>query len=572
MLAELSIKNFAIIDDLRIRFSGGLTAITGETGAGKSILIHAVNLLLGSRATSRMIRTGARSAELEALFYIRPDAPFAADLAQGGIDISDSLLIQRTISATDRHRIHINGRLATLDMLSSITEKLASISGQHAHQKLLNEEEHLNILDQYAGTMALREETAGLHRDILGSLAEKKSLETLKKNAQERKQLLVFQKEEITAASIMENEDLELEKEISRLKNALTLQQTAYECEQSLYGAQGAAAEILGQAAKRVASAALLDPDMEQLAQDLESAQYQVEDIAAGLRDYLGHISMDQERLEDREERLYLLASLKRKYGNTLEAVLEYHSGIDSELAKIENREDALKSLDDKLVRASVAIRKKAALLSKNRKKAARAFSKTVAAQLHALGMEDTRFSVEFSSVPAHKDPDHPLNLNDAGIDETGMDRAGFMIAPNVGEKEKPLKEIASGGELSRVVLAVKAILAETDSVETIIFDEVDAGVGGAVADSVGEKLAALSQAQQVVCITHLPQIARFSAHHLTITKQVSKGRAVSRVRTLDENERVDEIARMLSGGNVTETSRKHARELLALNSPLKAG
>ena len=565
MLTELSIKNFAIIDDLRIRFSGGFTVITGETGAGKSILVNAVNLLLGSRATPGMVRTGAASAELEALFSLEPGTNFCQSLEEMGHDCQDGLLIQRTISDKDRHRIYINGRIATMQMLSQVTEKLASISGQHAHQRLLKEDEHLNLLDHFAGLWPLRQEVAGLHARITALGRELSQARALVQSAGQRRELLEFQAREIESAAILPNEDVDLEQEKMRLKNARLLAQTGHECLEELSLGENSVVSRLGVAAKKLDAAAAKDPALAPQVQSVREALYQAEDAASELGAYLGRLHEDQGRLEAVEERLYFLSVLKRKYGGTLESIAERAKAIKQELSGLETQSGSVENLEAEQAALAQAIREKAQSLSRQRAQAAGAFSEAVAAQLQGLGMAGTRFSVNLFPLPLPQDLQSPLAVGNAGVDATGMDHAVFLIAPNVGESLKPLKETASGGELSRVVLALKAILAGTDCVETVIFDEVDAGIGGAVAHSVGEKLFSLAKTHQVVCITHLPQIARFADQHFRIEKKVVQGRTISSVLPLEGENRVEEIARMLGGGPVTPTSRKHAAELLGL-------
>ncbi len=563
MLRELTIRHFAIIDDLTIRFEPGFTILSGETGAGKSIIINAVNLLLGSRASDKLVRTGADSAELEALFEVPSESPVARLMAENEFDPEEGLMVRRIISAGGRNRVYLNNRLATMKLLNDLTGNLASISGQHAHQGLLNEEDHLDILDQFGGLMPLRGEVARCHDEILPLLERLTSLQAKQHRQSEQMDLLRFQQEEIANAAIEPDEDAALEKERSILRNAESLYRTVYEGIEALYNAEDAVAARLGEVARQLEKACEIDPDLTPRAQGVADAAFQIEDIVEGLRAYLQTIRIDEARLEEIEARLDALQKLKRKYGGSLAEVRERLKTIEAELATIENIDEEIRETEATLAHRHRDLAALAADLSAKRKETARTLADQVEAELSTLKMADTRFEVLVAPLAAGESASPWLTEGDAAIRRTGMDRASFMIAPNVGEALKPLAAIASGGELSRVVLALKAILAQTESVETVIFDEVDAGVGGGVAEVVGRKLASLSGFHQVICITHLPQIAKFARHHFRIRKQVVEGRTHTTIEPLDMEERLQEIARMLGGIDVTQTTLDHAREML---------
>ena len=563
MLKALSIRNFAIIDDLQISFSGGLTILSGETGAGKSIILNAVNLLLGSRASTDLVRTGADSAELEALFEIADSSRVAKMMHANGYEPSEGLLVRRIISRHDANRVYINGSMATIQLLNTITENLASISGQHAHQLLLKEEQHLFILDQYGELIPLRVAVGICFKKMLPQLEKLKELTALKKRQAEHIELLEFQKKEITTTNPAPGEDQDLEQQRVRLKNAAELYQTVYNSIESLYGEAGSVMEKLVAVEKDLDKISRLDPQLNPKVQSLQNTAYQIEDLIEGLRNYLNSIEIDEKQLEAVEERLDSLNKLKRKYGGSLDAVFEKLKFIDQELCSIENLTEKISETETQIDRLHAELKDLALALSHKRKKAADRFAKKVIGQLATLKMSKTDFSVSLEAIPADERTDPHLTAGSHVITETGIDRATFLIAPNVGEALKPLAAIASGGELSRVILALKALLAKTDSVETVVFDEVDAGIGGGVAEVVGKKLADLAAHHQVICITHLPQIAKFADQHFRISKRVSAGRTRTSINQLDAEERYQEIARMLGGKNITQTTLAHARELL---------
>jgi DNA repair protein RecN (Recombination protein N) len=563
MLRELSIRNFAIIDDLNIRFSDGLTVLSGETGAGKSIIINAVNLLLGSRATATMVRTGAETAELEAMFEIAPQSRVARLMTEQGYDPSEGLLIRRIISKNERHRIYINGRLSTIQILDSVTENLASISGQHAHQGLLKEEQHLLILDQFAGLMPMRNELAGLYNEIVPLVKKLKELNSVKDRRTEQIEYLSYQKKEIIDASIKPGEDVSLEQDRTRLKNREALFEAVNSSIEELYSAQGSVTERLGIVRKNLNKASRLDPELSSKEEAVAEAAYNIEETANSLRAYLAKIETDEKVLEAVESRIDVLNKLKRKYGGTLQAIFEQLDAIRMELSGIENLSETIDETQKKLGLLHKELAACAGELSEKRRESAKDFALKVEKELSTLKMPRTKFEVSLQTQPASDSADLFFTTAGSIINETGIDRALFLIAPNVGEALKPLSGIASGGELSRVILALKALLAGTESVETIVFDEVDAGIGGGVAEVVGRKMASLARHHQIICITHLPQIAKFGDHHLRISKHVAGGRTRTTITPLAENERVEEIARMLGGEEITRATIAHAREML---------
>ncbi len=566
MLREISIKNFAIIDDLRISFSRGFTILSGETGAGKSIIINAVNLLLGSRATAGFVRTGAEYAELEALFDISPDSRTARILAENGLETAE-LIVRRIIARNNRHRVYINNRLSTIALLTTLTENLASISGQHAHQGLLDEEQHLLTLDRFGNLIPLREKVRKQFQQMQPLIRKLEELKELKNRQAEKRELLAFQKNEILEADIKTGETEELEQELLLLKNGETIFRAVHSGIEELYSAQNAIVERLVEVRKQIEKVCQIDPELESKVEHLNDVTFRVEDITEGLRAYLDQIPLDEKRMETAEERLFFIRKLCRKYGGSPDSLLTHLKKTEEELDSIENLEERIGETEKVLAGHHETLRTLARELSEKRKKTAEVLAEKVEKELAALKMSDTRFRVSVSPIP-FSDGNNPwLRANEKGcISENGMDHAGFMIAPNIGEELKPLSQIASGGELSRVVLALKVILAETESVETVIFDEVDAGIGGSVAEIVGRKIAELASFHQIICITHLPQIARFGNHHFRISKEVKQGRTRTSITPLTEKERIEELARMLGGVKMTQATLDHAMEMFQEN------
>lgn len=567
MLTELTIKNLAIIDDMTVSFEDGLNVLTGETGAGKSIIINAVNLILGMRATSKWIRTGEANAEIEASFTVTPGTAVARLMESHELSPEDGLVIRRVISDKDRHKIYINGRMGTIQMLADITQNLASISGQHANQGLLREETHLDLLDQFGNLFALREKVKTLYGDLVPLLASLRKYRDMEQKQAQHLEFLQFQKNDIEKAALRPREDEELEEKRNRLRYGEALSQTVHQTLEELYTMDGAVFERLSGLQAGLDKAAALDPELGKLASDMTDLVYKIEDMAGALRDYGETISTDSSLLEETESRLDFLTKFKRKYagpGGSLADVEALYQSIVKDLAEVENIGTVIKDLETAIGEKQSELLGQARDLSEKRSRTASRLSSLVEKELAGLDMKKTRFEVRVEPVPADGNTPEWLKDGENVLTETGLDRAMFMISPNVGEEMKPLSKIASGGELSRVVLALKAILAGVDSVSTIVFDEVDAGIGGGVAEKVGEKIKALSAHHQVICITHLPQIAKFGDVHFKIEKSVVKGRTRTGIVPLTGDQRVDELARMLGGQTITPATLAHAREMLA--------
>jgi len=556
MLRELRIKNFAIIDELGISFGPGLNVMSGETGAGKSIIIGALHLLLGDRASPDQIRTSEDAAEVEALFGISGQDALKEKLAEMGLESGDELVIRRTVTRGGRSRVYVNGNQATLNLLASLSGSLVNICSQHEHQIILNADHHIDILDEFGGLLAERRAYTELFAEYQAMTARLEELRSLNRRKIEREDFLRFQLGEIRDAGIRPGEDADLAEEKKILSNARKLADLAAKAYDSLYGREGSVLGELKTALHDVREIRKIDSSLGVSPEDMDSLFFHLEDAALALRDYMNRITVDPERLSEIEERLEQLHRLKRKYGGTLEGVLKAAADMEKELEHITSIDDEISRLSGESASRKTVLLERAAHLSDGRRRAAEDLRKAIEMEIKALRMPEARFEVFFAD-PQLDDTGNPI------LTARGIDTVEFFLTTNVGEALKPLNRIASGGELSRIILALKKALARTGSVGTIVFDEVDSGIGGAVAEVVGRKLKEVSGHHQVICITHLPQIASFGDCHFLVSKAVTGDRTNSSVRLLSEKERLDEIARMLGGVEVTEKTREHAREML---------
>jgi DNA repair protein RecN (Recombination protein N) len=570
MLTELTITNFAIIDELHLRFTPGFNVLTGETGAGKSIIIDAVSLLLGGRADTTFIRTDADVAQVEGIFRLneRLQADINPILEREGLegDIADTLILGREIRATGRNYCRVNGRTVSLSLLEEISQPLVDIHGQSEHLSLLRVRAHQRFLDQFAGLDEPRETMA---QEVRKLQATRKELAGLLRDEQElarRVDQLTYQVEEIEAARLQPGEEEELTAERTRLANAEQLSQLAGEAYAALYEGgeeQLSAADLLGQATRALAQLRKIDASLGEQEQLAESLAIQVDELARTLRDYQESIEFSPARLAQVEERLSLIYSLKRKYGHSIEEVLAFGERAQAELESITHSEERIEALREEEEQLRHTLGRMAAELSQARRAASERLAAEVEAQLADLSMEGARFAVDLSWT----DDPNGVYVGEQALacDERGIDRIEFLIAPNVGEGLKPLVKVASGGETSRLMLALKTVLSAADETATLIFDEIDQGIGGRVGGIVGRKLWGLTQTDglqhQVLCVTHLPQIAGYADTHFRVEKGVSEQRTTTCVRTLSGDGRVEELAVML--GTPSEGTRRSAQEIL---------
>ncbi len=551
MLLELSIENFVLIKRASLSLSEKFTVITGETGAGKSLSVQALKLLLGARADSRQVRPGEKQAVVQALFT-NPESVTPL-LEERGIEPGDDLIIRRIIPASGKGgRIYINGSLVSLQDLREITSDLVSISSQHEYQSLLKKGSHGLWLDRFAGLEQERERVSGLFKAFTSCSRELEQLVSSRKQQAEDEERLRHEAELIDSVNPSEDEEEEIQQELSVLRSAKELILRGESIYSALYAGKGAVIELLSEAVKDLERMCRADARLEKMLEDAHSLRYQAEEIAHEIRDYVRSLPSDLARLEQLEERLYSIRQLRRRFGPGIDDVLSYRKEIEEKLAQasgISERIDALKKEKESISRELIDAARQ---LSERRIAAASELSGEVCSELSDLKLKDTQFIVDV------RRPEEP-EVDDIG--PSGFDNVSFLFSANAGQEPAPLARIASGGELSRVMLALKAVLARKGGIETVVFDELDSGISGEVADMVGKKLRSLSQNGQVVAISHYPQIAACADMHIGVEKGVADGVAITRMKGLEGEERVDEIARMLGGGE--EDARAWAARLL---------
>jgi DNA repair protein RecN (Recombination protein N) len=562
VLKELRIQNFAIIDEIHVPFTTGLHVFTGETGAGKSILVEALSLALGGRASAEMIRSGQETATIEAVFDLTGRSELAELTRAHGIEAAgDELVIRRAISAS-RNRVYVNGSLSTVSVLELFGARLVEIHGQYEQQTLLHPERQLDILDSYAGVFELR---GALERNYYYLQGLRKRLADLTAQADERtrrQQLLQFELHEIDQANLRPDEEEELKTKRQVLMHTEKLLQVTQGSSDALYAGEDTLVERLGQVLRAIEEVSGIDPALKPVVEDLRAALYQLEEAGRALGDYAARVEFDPVRLSEIEERLAELSALKRKFGPTVEDILAHRDDLAKELESLQHQVENMEALRAEIAVTEQQVCQQALELSERRMAVGASLEQAVERELHELSMEAARFVIAFRRTP---DPAGFIAVEGAPVQlmPTGIESVEFLFTSNPGEEPRPLAKIASGGELSRVMLALKGILAAVARVPTLVFDEVDTGIGGGVAEVVGRKLKALTKTCQVFCITHLPQVASRGDVHFLIEKQVVSGRTVTTVRPLSARERVDEIARMSGGLVITETTRRLAVELL---------
>jgi DNA repair protein RecN (Recombination protein N) len=544
MLAELTVENYAVVERARIRFHPGFNLLTGETGSGKSIVVGALGLVFGGRASADVIRSGADRARVSAIFEVSLQHP---DLDPAGA--GEDLLIEREVQANGKSRAWINSRPVTAALLRELAPQLGLIHGQHDQQALFDPAAQLDELDSFGGLDAQRKAAAAAYREWNEALKELADLEGSERERLRQADLWAFQRNEIEAAAPRPGEDAELEAERARLSNITKLSGLAAEAYSALYESPESAASSLRMATRRLEELCRIEPSLESTLENLRAASVTVQDASRALEGYLGRLEADPARLDAVESRLSVLDKLKRKYGITLDEVLAHLAEVTAALERAGSAEERARKLRSLVKERRTLLDDACLVLHDARLAAARRLEAAVERELGELAMQRTRFLV--SIVPADPSP-------------TGGDAVTFLISPNAGEEPRPMERVLSGGELSRLALALKCVAEGGSGGRTLVFDEVDAGIGGSVAEAVGQKLRRIATNNQVLCVTHLAQIAAFGDHHFTVEKVERNGRTVAEVTPLEQPERIREIARMLAGNRMTPEALRHAEQLLS--------
>jgi DNA repair protein RecN (Recombination protein N) len=554
VLKELSIKNFAIIEEVSVSFSDGLTVLTGETGAGKSIIIDAVHLLAGGRGSQEFIRHGAKKAELEGLFFIQnAQHPVFQKLQDVGIEADDdSVILRRDINDHGKSVCRVNGKLVTIAILREIGGSLIDIHGQHESQELMDERLHISLLDQFAGSKIHRakESYNGLYQRYIKLKKELASVSDNEQQIAQRIDLYQYQINEIDAMQLIENEDEELQMERKKFQNYHKTFERISAAYEALNG-ESKGLDWIGNAMSELEDIASFDESYKDQAELVSNSFYSLQELSYQLKNEMDESEFDEERLNVIEERLAAIQSLKRKYGNSIEEILLYRQKIGDELDALVNRDERIQQRQKALDQVEKDLEVESKELTLIRKKAAKKLSEAIVVQLRELFMEKATFEVIFKSTNV--------------FDKNGKDDVSFYMSTNVGEPAKPISKIASGGELSRMMLALKGIFSKHQGITSIIFDEVDTGVSGRVAQAIAEKIANISRSSQVLCITHLPQVAAMADQQLLIEKQVMGKRTMTKLTAVTGKDRVQELSRMMSGAEITSLTLEHASELLSI-------
>ncbi|MCD9186420.1 MAG: DNA repair protein RecN [Pyrinomonadaceae bacterium] len=567
MLSLLKIKNIALIDELALEFGRGLNLLTGETGSGKSIIVDSLGALTGERISSELIKEGQDSAQIEGLFTLKANANLHEFFYESGFELEDSdeidVIVRRELSASGRNRIFINNQLVTQTFLRKIGAFLVDIHGQGEQATLFNASTHLEILDEFAKVESLRETVAEKYKKMA---AVKREIESLREDEAQKLQLLdilQFQVDEIGKAKLQIGEDDALEEEKRRLNNVEKLSSLSEESYLLLYENEEATLTTLEKVSRRVKDLSEYESQFAEYAESLENAQAVLEDLAFAVRDFRNSLEFSPERLEEIENRLAEISRLKRKYGGTIETVLAHFTESSERLKNIETADLREAELRKEFRQAREEYLKNARELHDKREKSGRKFEKEIEANLKAVSLEKARFEVRIESPNAEDLQDES---SDRSFTAKGLDKVEFYFSANLGESVKPIAKVASGGELSRLMLILNTTTKVSADSKTMVFDEIDTGIGGRVAEAVGLKLKELSKHAQVLCVTHQPQVASLADFHYKVQKEAVKNRTEVRVKELSKDEQIEEIARMLAGEKITESARQHAREMLAGN------
>jgi len=562
MLIELRLRNLAVIEEVTVPFGPGLNAVTGETGAGKSIVVDAILLVMGARAQPDLIRSGADSAVIEALFELPPDHPAAEVLEAAGHSAPDgALVLKREISRAGRHRVFVNDSPATVALLERLGESLVELHGQHEHQRLMEPGRQLDLLDRFADAEETRTRVSAQVREWEAARAELARVRAEAREGARQQDLYRFQLSEIDALALRDGEEDELRAERRRLQHTERIASGLAEVTGLLYDDAQSAAARLHRAGTVLRELAGYDPELGAPAEALGEAEAYLEDVIGRARALRDRAPFDPERLGEIDDRLDAIGKLKRKYGDSVEAIAGFRERIASTLDQIDRHDEVVAELEARVARTGESAGVSALVLAETRAAAARRLERLIQAELRGLGMEHARFRVGLRREPAGEG-ELAAGSGRWRVGRRGVDTAEFLFSANPGEDPRPLAKVVSGGELSRTMLAVRTVLSASGDVPTMVFDEVDAGIGGRVAEVVGQKLAQTARGRQVLCVTHLAPIAVYAAQHLRVEKKVGRGTTRTTVAPLAAADRIEELARMLGGERVTDATRRAAREL----------
>ena len=563
MLRSLYIRDYALIEELEVEFGPGLNIITGETGAGKSIVIGALKMILGERASTELVRSGARKAIIEGMFD-EADIPVVTSLLEANqIDAGEQIIMRREITPS-QSRAFINDTPATVQLLKEVAANLIDLHGQHEHQSLLRTETHLPMVDQFGGLEPVRKEYHERFEEVSRLERERKSLSARERDLRQQRDLIAFQIQEIDQVDPQPDEEASLRDERRVLEHAEQLFEATQGLNERLYASEEAVHDVLVAARNELQELVDIDPSFGELVSEIQSAQAIVAEVARSLQQYNAGIEFNPERLEEIRLRTMAVEGLKRKYGGTLESVIEHRRSIGETFELASDFEGAIARLDEQIAQAGVGLSEAALNLSGKRKEVATRIEEMIESELTALGMNHARFKVRFA---VSDDPDGWVTMEDGQqvrARADGMDVVEFYISTNVGETPRPLARVASGGEISRIMLALKSILAKSERLPILVFDEIDTGISGAVARRVGRSMADLARFHQIIAITHLPQIAALGDVHLRVSKLVEDGRTKTHMHRLDDEDRAAQVASLIAGGEVTDASLESAKELMA--------
>ncbi|PIW69900.1 MAG: DNA repair protein RecN [Ignavibacteriales bacterium CG12_big_fil_rev_8_21_14_0_65_30_8] len=563
MLKSLEIKDYALIEHLNVEFGTGLNIITGETGAGKSIIVDAMGLLLGGRASTEVVRKGALKSFVEGIFNVEKNKKVHSLLKENELGPTQELIIRREISLKGANRCFVNDSPVPLTFINQIGDLLIDIHGQHEHQSLLRTETHIEFLDQYVNHESLLNDYRKSFKEFQNKISELNSFKEKEKTLNEKKDLYSFQIKEIDSVAPNENEDEKINKELKILENSEKLLELTTSIYDLLYNSENSVQDVLGEVNRKLSELTIIDKTFSEIEGENRNVLSQIKDISDSIRSYNSKIEVQPEQVEELRSRLGAINLLKKKYGGSIYAVIEHRKKIGEELSLAENFSEKINEIEKQIKKLRDVCKEKAFDISSKRKAKIPSIEKNVNHTLNELGIAHSSFKVMLTHTTAEDDNFILDGNKKIKITENGCDEVEFFISTNIGEDVKPLIKVASGGEISRVMLALKSVLAKTEALPVLIFDEIDTGISGRIAQRVGESLCELSKSHQIIAITHLPQIAANANYHYAVNKKLVGERVVSSIVKLDKEKRVEEIAKLMSGEIITEASIKGAKEMI---------